>query len=87
MQPNGKLARFSTVVDNFTHVNLTEEEAFVAAFEDMGRGEAEAKVARGIARGIDAEGGWNECLETIRAIHGEGMCAVVVTEILGGTHD
>ena len=72
MQPNGKLACFSTIVDNFTHANLTEEEALAAAFEDMGRDAAEAKVARGVARGIDAEGGWNECLNTIRLFHGEG---------------
>jgi hypothetical protein len=83
MQPNGKLARFSTIVDMFTHANLTEEEAFNAAFEDMGRSEAEAKVARGVARGVDAEGGWNECLETIRLIHGADKCAIVLAEILG----
>lgn len=84
MQPNGKLARFSTIVDNFTHCNLTKEEAFAVAFEDMGRDEAEAKIARGVARTLEAEYGWNECLETIRVIHGADECEAVVAEILGG---
>lgn len=87
LQPNGKLACFSTIVDNFTRCNLTKEEAFVAAFEDMGRSEAEGKVARGLARGLEAQGGWNECLETIRMIHGPDTCAAVVAEILGSAPD
>lgn len=87
MQPNGKLARFSTIVDNFTHANLTEKDAYYVACGDMGRDAAEAKVARGVARGLDSEGGWNDCLETIRTVHGPDECAAVVAEILGSqTH-
>jgi hypothetical protein len=82
LQPNGRLARFSSIVDNFTHVNMTEEEALREAREGMGRRDAEAAVARGVARGLDAEGGWNACLETIRTVHGPDECAAVVEESL-----
>ena len=30
-QPNGRLARFTTIVDGFTHMNLTREEAISLA--------------------------------------------------------
>jgi hypothetical protein len=48
LQPNGRLARFSTVVDHFTHYNLTKDEAIELAREHMGRQEAEDKVERGL---------------------------------------
>ena len=87
VQPNGKLARFSTIVDNFTHYDLSEEEAYEVCLDNMGRLDARAKVARGLARGLDAEFGWNECLETIRICHGEKELASVLKEILGSADE
>ena len=80
MQPNGLLARFFTIVDNFTHMNMTKEEALEVAREDMGRQDAEAKVERGL-RDEDpwTHGGppgdgtsrWRADIATIRVIQGE----------------
>lgn len=79
-QPNGMFARFSDVVDDFTHMNLTRSEAAqVCQQKGCGEAEAEEKVKRGEA---DDAGGWIEddgkpllrwrdALETIRAIHSE----------------
>jgi len=89
MQPNGKLAVFSEIVDNFTHANLDQEDALRVARADMDLGPESArhKVNRGLARGLDAEGGWKECLETVRVIHGEKICAEVVQEILNAENE
>jgi hypothetical protein len=47
-QPDGKLAAFSTVCDDFTHYDLTEGEAIDAVVERCGRMEAEAKLHRAL---------------------------------------
>ena len=49
-QPNGLLARFSDVVDIFTHYDLTEQEALEVCVEFGGctRPEAREKVRRGL---------------------------------------
>jgi len=39
-QPNGKLARFSDIVDNFTHYDMSEDEALAYCLDDMGRKQA-----------------------------------------------
>ena len=36
-QPNGKLCRFSTIVDTITHYNLTEDELIEMMVEDAKR--------------------------------------------------
>jgi hypothetical protein len=82
-QPNGLLARWSSVVDDFTHVNMAEAEAVAVCrmYPGMGRAEAAEKVRRGVedepVSGFLEVGGrgdgldrWRDCLETIRAIHG-----------------
>lgn len=83
LQPDGKLCRFSTIVDDFTHGGMTPEQAFAVAFEDMGRAAAESKVERGLARGLDDEGGWNESLRTVAAIHGQEHADAIARELLG----
>lgn len=70
-QPNGKLARFSTVVDCFTHYNYERDDAIEVEREDMGRQAAIDKVERGMKRELDAPLGWNESIETIRLLLGE----------------
>ena len=69
-QPNGKFARFSDVVDNFTHLDMTEEEAFDVCLEKnwggMMRHDAALKVKLG--RLIPAR--FDASLRTIEAVHG-----------------
>jgi hypothetical protein len=79
LQPNGLLGRFSTIVDNFTHCNLTKEEAIEIARLDMGKQEAEEKVERGLKDEIpwkvgvygDGTARWRDSLEDIEIRHGK----------------
>ena len=86
LQPNGLLALFSTVVDNFTHYNLTKEEATTLAREDMGRQDAEEKVERGLKDEIywhpgtprptgstygDGTWRWKHDIGQVEAVHGK----------------
>lgn len=48
-QPNGLLARFSSVVDAFTHYDMSAEEAVEVCREELGRRDAIDKVRRGAA--------------------------------------
>jgi hypothetical protein len=81
LQPNGLLGRFSDVVDNFTHVNLTPDEALQLEIEAgmaQLRRDASAKVERGLkdelphTHGLYGDGTarWNAALSTISGIHG-----------------
>jgi hypothetical protein len=68
LQPNGKLARFSEVVDDFTDVDMDPWEAVDECIrEGMSVMDAIEKVKRGIDAGNDR---YLECLETIRTRHG-----------------
>lgn len=78
-QPNGLLARFSEVVDDFTDCDMTPEEAVDLCRVYMGRTKAEAKVLSGIN---DEPAPWDKpsqdglsrfryAIEVIREIHGE----------------
>jgi len=67
-QPDGKLARFSEVVDDFTDVDMTYEEALDECIrQGMSVIDAIEKVKRGIEAG---NARYLESLETIRTIHG-----------------
>jgi hypothetical protein len=85
-QPNGLLARFSDIVDHFTHYDMTEEEALdvcLGGAMGVGREEARAKVDRGLrdepippfiedsGRG-DGLDRFRDAIDTVRAIHGDG---------------
>jgi hypothetical protein len=68
LQPNGKLARFSDVVDDFTDVDMDSWDAVDECIrEGMSVMDAIEKVNRGIKAG---NARYLECLETIRTIHG-----------------
>ncbi len=80
-QPNGLLARFSDIVDNFTHNDLSELDAINLCVIEYGMGRAEAieKVQGGIddwkpwsnkekGSGHDR---WDDSLKTIRSVHGD----------------
>ena len=67
-QPNGKLARFSDVCDDFTDVDMDHWEAVDECIrEGMSVMDAIEKVKRGIEAG---NARYLECLEIIRTIHG-----------------
>lgn len=79
-QPNGLLAEFSTIVDHFTALDMTEAEAIEHCREHMGRKDAEAKVRRGVidedvwrpgsgpGSGHDR---WDAALRTVVLVHGQ----------------
>ena len=73
-QPNGLLARFSSVVDDMTHTNMTDQEMLDVLVQVMGRKDALEKIQRGlddfIKRGLAR---WHDCLEQIEVIHGKDM--------------
>lgn len=78
-QPNGFYARFSDIVDNFTHMNMTEDEAHTLCRGFMGEDEARRKVRAGVEDwkpwteenpGNGSER-WDDSLETIQMVHGE----------------
>ena len=70
-QPDGRFARFSSVVDQFTHMDMSREEAIDLAQIELGRLTAVAKVDRGV--NDDGLTRWHDCLETIEAIHGKAI--------------
>lgn len=92
-QPNGKLARFSDVVDHFTHYNYSRDEAVELARESMGREDAEQKVESGLRdevpwkHGVYGDGSarWLDCLQTIESVHGKEERAKVEAEFGGHT--
>ena len=61
-QPNGKLARFSEVVDDFTHTDMTEREA-VTEFGPI----AVAKILRADTQPHR----YHEALSIINEVHGD----------------
>jgi hypothetical protein len=69
-QPNGLLARYSEVVEDFTDYNLTLEEAEQVCSEYLGRLEAQKKVQRGIDAG---QARFTGAIETIRQVHGKNV--------------
>lgn len=81
-QPDGLFCRFSSVVDNITHCNMTKDDALEVCTEYMGKHEAPAKVQAGIddllpyntIKKGDGSARWNDIIETIEGVHGkEGL--------------
>lgn len=78
-QPNGLLARFSDIVDDFTHTDMTADEAMTICREQLGIDEAAHKVDAGVRDFVpwttDVPGSghdrWDDCIESIRLIHGD----------------
>ena len=90
-QPNGLLGRFSDVVDDFTHIDMTQDEAIDACLNHLGRHDAALKVQRGIDDEpippfIEASGKndgldrWRAAIETVAAIHGRKIANQRVRE-------
>ncbi len=55
LQPNGLLARFSDIIDDFTHFDLARGDAIKLSIATMPLGEAIAKVERALADEIPPE--------------------------------
>ena len=81
-QPNGLLAVFSTIVDDFTVVDATETEMREYFRDEIGVREGNAKVDRGLLddmRGIgeitkrDGLNRWRDALETLEGVHGKRL--------------
>lgn len=78
-QPNGLLARFSDIVDDFTHINMTEAEALEVCREYLGIVEAQKKVLAGVqdwkpwTNSIFGDGlsRWNDSIARIKNVHGK----------------
>jgi hypothetical protein len=78
-QPNNLLARFSDIVDDFTHMNMTEAEALEVCREYLGIVEAQKKVLAGVedwkpwTNGVKGSGldRWNESIQKIKSVHGQ----------------
>lgn len=80
-QPNGLLARFSDIVDNFTDLDLTETEALELCKEcyDLSRQDAEEKVRAAledwepwtVGKQGDGLSRWRDSLKTVELIHGK----------------
>ena len=77
-QPNGKLARFSEVVDDFTHSDMTEEEAIKVCMDefDMGKNASVEKVKRG-----EKADYFDDAIEIIKSVHGEGLALKRVCDL------
>jgi hypothetical protein len=79
IQPNGKLARFTEVCDDFTHLNMSRAEALQAAVNEYNCGPSTA--AQKIANAMkpkEVSTRWNQALEIIREIHGEDQAIVAI---------
>lgn len=89
-QPNGRFARFSTIVDGFTHLNCTEQEMLEILKNDgMADGDAWNKIVRAklncehLSHAVACEplARWVGCLQTIRNVYGETKVQEVLDAI------
>jgi hypothetical protein len=67
IQPNGKFARFSTTVDDFTHFDMTKQEAWEVACETSVTCEKALDRLRDVELFPERFDG---AIETIRIVHG-----------------
>ena len=73
-QPNGLLARFSTIVDDFTHLNMTEDEAAAVILQEAEE-RAKLEVKQALERSKLDRNRWKDCLSTVQRIHGPEVAA------------
>lgn len=71
-QPNGLLARFSDIIDDFTDMNMTEAEALELC-RAYGMSEEDAK--RKVLAGVQDWKRWNDSLTRIENAHGEKVAS------------
>lgn len=68
-QANGKFARFSTIVDDFTHIDMTEQEAF-KMYHDHGGLITATTMLDNAKNKVDPV---EDALGEIKRIHGEEL--------------
>ena len=78
-QPNQLFAMFSEVVDNFTHCNMTRDEAIEVCKEEGVRFGVEGK----IQRAIDNPDRFEEAIKIMRSIHGESAVKEFMSDTNG----
>lgn len=66
VQPNGKYARWSDIVDDFTHMEMTREEALAECRQHVGMGELESE--RKVANAEREPWRWADELQTLREL-------------------
>jgi hypothetical protein len=79
VQPNGLLARFSTVVDDFTHLNMTEDEARAVVARGYAE-EAARDAEESIARAKSNPGRWLEAVGIVEQVYGPEVAKRRVAE-------
>lgn len=77
IQPNGKYARFSDVVDNFTDYDMTRDEAFELCRDAAGIDTANYKLTQAEKHA----GRFDREIGTIREIHGDAEAENVRKEL------
>jgi hypothetical protein len=88
-QPDGKIAIFSSEVDDFTYYGLSEEEAVEVGVEEWGRRTALEKLRNAIEDKrlmqrdfvSDGLGRWRESLENVAFRHGLVHLRTILAEI------
>lgn len=80
-QPDGRFARFSDVVDDFTHINYDEAEFITLIAHDVGDEHAKRIVANTKAVSLDGDDGWDAALMIIEAIHGKARVDEVLADV------
>lgn len=88
-QPDGVLfARFSSVVDHFTHYNLTEEDCIAIVVQEavtlaLREGKQAVERAKNDVTELGKRGRWQEALDTIASVHGQGAVDEFLEEMKG----
>lgn len=82
-QPNGLYARFSTISDNFTHLNMSRTGALACAAHYLSKfcPTAEGTVQNAEKRTPEDEYSWEDCVETIHEIHGVDAVDEIAKEV------
>lgn len=92
-QPNGLYARFSSIVDDFTHMNMTRQEALELCWEVFGSRHARegtrptTKPSPKVDRADSNPGRWESDIDLIRIIHGDRIAEERITMDREGTHN
>jgi len=81
-QPNGLYGRFSSIVDNYTHYNLTGSDMFEVMRDEFGRATAREFMAKADTEYPER---FEEELETIQSIHGKKEANAIRKKLSAGS--
>jgi hypothetical protein len=91
-QPDGRFARFSDIVDNFTHIDMTSEEVVEEFALEYGKPVIESKIKAAADDALPPPWGslpkqndgldrWRDSLASVRVIHGTKELVKLLTEM------